>query len=504
MKFAKISFSILLIMFFSSCPGGSPDDAIESMLDDFAETIEDKDLDDARDFLDKDNIDDDEEATYEATLERIEDFEIDVDEVEGSGTSAKVKVTFEYKKNGQDFKSTDTYKMKLDKDEWKIPDDLLVDILTGVQKEDEDEDEVDEEDIENMLEDFAETIEDQDLDDARDFLDRDRIDDDEEDAYEASLERIEDFRIDVDEVDGSGDSAKVKVTFEYTKDGQDFKSTDTYKMNLDEDEWKIPEALLVDILTGGRGAVEDSGNVEDAEDDQGENTYDSADDAGEEAEEDIYAADDADDEDPFEYRQDEIPGTAVQKIRQTFDGFVAAVKSGNYQKANSYIATGDPGLGSEQDFNMMSQALSTINFDISDIRVNGNRATATIKTTGTAMGQQLDESDTGYFKLENGDWKIYNLNDSEGEEGDSEGDEDIPVIQESDQDQIQKLFNEFVDTIKSGNYQKARTLISSDNSNFPEEEEFNSVAQQMGTMTFRISDIIVNGLEAKATVSTLR
>lgn len=137
MKPAIFALSLSAILFLISCDPGSPDMAIENTLEEFADAIEDQDLEEAREFLDADRIDNDEEQAYEETLAAITKFSVDVEEVDATGDRAKVKLSFEYVKNGHEYKSTETYKMKLDEGKWKIPDDLLIDILTGEENEDD-------------------------------------------------------------------------------------------------------------------------------------------------------------------------------------------------------------------------------------------------------------------------------------------------------------------------------------------------------------------------------
>lgn len=139
MKITMVVCSIFSLVLMVACSSQLTETAIEERLDEFVDVIDDKDLDDARDFLIKDKIDDDEEDGYQYVLDSIEDFSLDADEIEFDKSSADVKITFEYNKHGIDYSSTDTYELELEDGEWFVPEELLLDILSGVQKIDEDE-----------------------------------------------------------------------------------------------------------------------------------------------------------------------------------------------------------------------------------------------------------------------------------------------------------------------------------------------------------------------------
>lgn len=205
--------------------------------------------------------------------------------------------------------------------------------------------------IKSMLKDFAEAIDYQDLDDARDFLYRDRISDDSEQHYQEVLNKIEKFTLDIEEIAISGKRARVVISFRYRMNGRAFKLEDTYKMKRVKDNWTIADDLLIDILID----------------------------------------------------RDET------EIEELFYGMVAAIKAGDYEKAKKIAGEGNADFESEEEFKAMSGMLKDMDFKIADIKVDGDTATATVKMTGEVAGQEIDQDIPATFKLVDGKWEMADM-----------------------------------------------------------------------------------------------
>lgn len=89
------------------------------------------------------------------------------------------------------------------------------------------------------------------------------------------------------------------------------------------------------------------------------------------------------------------------QIKATFDNYVNAMKSGDYARLQEALGDSAP---SEEEFNMMAGFMKDMNFEINDIKVDGDTATAKVSVKGTVMGQDVDQTSDAKFKKVDGKW----------------------------------------------------------------------------------------------------
>lgn len=137
-------------------------------------------------------------------------------------------------------------------------------------------------------------------------------------------------------------------------DNEKYKSTDNYRFKYGEGEWKIPDALLEDIVN----SIQDPEN----------------------------------------------------QIRQTFEEFIEAIRDGDFAKAQSISAEDSQAFTDEEEFKSASSLLKDVEFSISGIKVDGDTATGKITMLVEFAGENNEISDTAFFKKEGGKWKLAQLN----------------------------------------------------------------------------------------------
>ena len=99
-------------------------------------------------------------------------------------------------------------------------------------------------------------------------------------------------------------------------------------------------------------------------------------------------------------------GSAEDQIQTTMKEFESALHAGDYNKIKSLVTKDNTEFGDEEQFKMVAPMMKTVKFELSDIKVDGNNATANMKMTMEFMGETQTMDETASFKLEDGKWKI--------------------------------------------------------------------------------------------------
>lgn len=97
-------------------------------------------------------------------------------------------------------------------------------------------------------------------------------------------------------------------------------------------------------------------------------------------------------------------GSPEAEIETTFNAVVAAMKAGDFEKVKALAVEGSEEFGNAEEFKAAAGFLKEIDFTISDIKVDGDSATAVIKMAGEVMGQKMDESSDAAFTKVGGKW----------------------------------------------------------------------------------------------------
>ena len=95
------------------------------------------------------------------------------------------------------------------------------------------------------------------------------------------------------------------------------------------------------------------------------------------------------------------PMSDEQAIKDKFYRMVDAIKSGDYARVKAEFGEDAP---AEEEFNMMAEFMKNMNFEISNIRINGDRATSDVRITGEVMGETMDQTDEANWIKVNGQW----------------------------------------------------------------------------------------------------
>lgn len=99
------------------------------------------------------------------------------------------------------------------------------------------------------------------------------------------------------------------------------------------------------------------------------------------------------------------PASEEAQIAALVDEMFAAMKDGNFDKIKELTAEGSQMAENEAAFKMAAALMQNATYELSNIKVDGDSATATLKTTMEAMGQtQTQESEIRFKKID-GKWK---------------------------------------------------------------------------------------------------
>ena len=99
-------------------------------------------------------------------------------------------------------------------------------------------------------------------------------------------------------------------------------------------------------------------------------------------------------------------GSDEAQIRALVDEMFTALKTGDYKKMKELAADDSSEmLESEEAFKMLAAMMKDAKYELSDIVVNGDEATATMKVSMTFMGEEQTQENEANFKKVDGKWR---------------------------------------------------------------------------------------------------
>lgn len=99
------------------------------------------------------------------------------------------------------------------------------------------------------------------------------------------------------------------------------------------------------------------------------------------------------------------PASDEAQIAAMFNEMVAAMKEGNFAKMKELVVEGHPMVQNEAAFKMAGAFMQNAQFELSNIKVDGDTATATLKVTMAGMGDDQSNESEVKFKKIGGRWK---------------------------------------------------------------------------------------------------
>lgn len=99
------------------------------------------------------------------------------------------------------------------------------------------------------------------------------------------------------------------------------------------------------------------------------------------------------------------PASDEAQITALVNDMFAAMKEGNFEKMKELVAEENQMVQNEAAFKMAAAMMQNARFELSNIKVDGDTATATLKITVAFMGQEQSNENEATFKKINGRWK---------------------------------------------------------------------------------------------------